>query len=109
MSRHRGLWVVCSVVLPLWAAGCKTTELTVINDTDADAHVSLEGPGIIQPDSTLPVASSGEALFTVMTPHSKLPANYEWQGAGRAGTIVVDKQSDAEQILHLSTGAEATP
>ena len=103
---HERRWVLtgCSL-LALATAGCKSTEVLVVNDLGEDAITSLQGPGTIKPDpATLPVHNSGRAVFRVETPPADLPADYQWQAAGRTGTIVVSKDTPSRQIVNLSTG-----
>jgi len=101
----RGWLLTGCAVLALAAAGCKSTEVLMVNDLGEDAIASLQGPGTIEPNPpTLPVANAGRAVFKVQTPNEDLPANYEWRAAGRTGTIVVTKESPKRQVLNLSTG-----
>lgn len=108
MSRRR--WSLTgALLLPLGAVGCKSTELLMVNDLGEDAIASLQGPGTIKPDpATLPVANTGRAVFKVQTPNDDLPANYQWQAAGRIGTVVVGKDTPSRQIVNLSTGERAS-
>jgi hypothetical protein len=81
----------------------------MVNDVGQDAMVTLQGPGQIRPNPpTLAVANTGKGVFRVNTPNGDLPANYEWQAAGRTGTIVVTKDTPGRQVLNLSTGEPVT-
>lgn len=105
MTRVVELTVLMGLVLVV--VGCKTTELMVVNDTGQDVQVTLQGPGKILPNPpTLSVVNSGKAVFKIETPDGKLPANYQWQGAGRIGTIVIAKDTPDRVIYNLSTGLE---
>ncbi len=89
----------------LGAVGCKSTEMMMVNDLGEDVVVSLQGPGTIKPDPpAMPLANAGKGVFKIETPNTELPADYQWQAAGRTGTIVVTKDSPKRQVLNLSTG-----
>ena len=107
MNRKQWLTVGCALLFFV-LLGCKMTELTVINDTERDAQVSLQGPGDIEPKpAVLPIASNGKGVFKIQTPSEKLPANYEWNGAGRNGTLLVGKDSPTQRFVHLATSKES--
>ncbi len=99
-------WLLMSgVAVFLVLLGCRSTEVMMVNDLGEDAMVTLQGPGQIKPDPpSLPVANDGKGIFMVETPAGDLPANYEWQAAGRTGTVVVTDRSPHRQVLNLSTG-----
>lgn len=103
-------WLLAGVMAALVLAGCsKTTQVMVVNDTGLDAQVSLQGPGTITPaPPVLPVANGGKGSFKVETPTGKLPADYQWQGAERTGTVVIGADSPDQVIFNLSTGKPAT-
>ena len=44
----------------------------------------------------------------VLPPEAKLPADYQWQGAARTGTVVITKDTPDQVIFNLSTGKPAT-
>lgn len=102
-------WILMScAALALAVAGCKSTEVVMVNDLGEDAVVTLQGPGQIKPSPpSLAVTNTEKAVFKVQTPLGKLPADYEWQAGGRAGTIVVSENSPDRQMVNLSTGKHA--
>ncbi len=103
-----GQWLLMSGVAVFLLAGCRSTQLMMVNDLGEDAVVSLQGPGQISPDPpTLEVANTGNGVFKLETPVGDLPANYQWQAGGRTGTVIVTDNSPKRQVLNLSTGVPA--
>jgi hypothetical protein len=104
MNTNRWFLMGCAAAF-LGIAGCRSTEVMMVNDLGEDTMVTLQGPGQINPDPpSLRVANMEKGVFKVQTPPGELPANYEWQAGGRTGTIVVTSDTPKRQVLNLSTG-----